>query len=185
MSNLQHEERCVSGRWAPLALAGLPRGAGMPRGRAQLQHEERGSAQQDARAGIETGADGSGGGGRKKFSPARHAAAVLAAADTDASGDISPRELRYMLAIHPATAWARAAVDTRQPRHARSVSPAEQVTMRAERTEAIANDIWSFQDVDRDGILTLAELLASAERWARSLRRSADAMRRRQEEEEE
>jgi hypothetical protein len=84
-----------------------------------------------------------------------------------------------MLLTHPATAWARAAVDTRQTHHAKSVSPAEAETMRAERTEAIANDIWSFQDVDRDSVLTFGELVASGERWARSLRRSVNAVRRR------
>lgn len=174
MTNLQHEELCVSGRWSHLALAGLPRSRAEPR-----HGDHQGNGQYGLRAGSEADPDASGGRGRETFSPTRHAAAVLAAADTDSSGDISPPELRRMLLTHPATAWARAAVDTRQTHHAKSVSPAEAETMRAERTEAIANDIWSFQDVDRDSVLTFGELVASGERWARSLRRSVNAVRRR------
>jgi len=169
MSNLQHEERCVSGRWAPLALGGLPR-------RRHAAEARRGGRQ--AGADVTAGNDDAGT-GQGSFSASQHAAAVLDAADTDRSGDISAREMRHMLRTHRDTAWAREPPPTDEPHHGRSVTSAEAGAMAAERTEAIANDIWSFQDVDRDGVLTRAELEASAERWYRSLRRSADAQRTR------
>eukprot|EP00316_Scyphosphaera_apsteinii_P008723 CAMPEP_0119301622 /NCGR_PEP_ID=MMETSP1333-20130426/3371_1 /TAXON_ID=418940 /ORGANISM="Scyphosphaera apsteinii, Strain RCC1455" /LENGTH=476 /DNA_ID=CAMNT_0007303745 /DNA_START=17 /DNA_END=1444 /DNA_ORIENTATION=- len=98
---------------------------------------------------------------------ADHASRVLADMDSDRSGDISYSEFSTFFHESPSrhARWAHQEPYTDGKHHGTSPSPEVRLQMAAEILEANLHNMWSFQDLNRDGLLTAAEIAASAERW--------------------
>jgi len=134
VSDLQHKERCVSHRWAHLALLS-----------------------NDATAAA-------------KARPEAHAQEVMARIDADRSGTLTVQELRSFLQTDDRGEWARRPPRSNYPKGLR-VTEAQRRQMANEQLEATLQNMFWFQDTDRDGLISLVELTRAVNRWQMSLRR--------------